>query len=348
MKKSGVLGKLILFISIILTFLLPIKSYALSINKSKLPDAVSSNISSTVDIEYYTPDSQQFEKASGVKISPNLTISAGHEFLLNGPIGFTSNSNYCRALYIYSKGDFESLNSTESSVVATFNSNSSSQPDISIINTDGNSNFKKLPVPIIGGKPTLNSKVYFVNYEPDANLIDRNPNVDANTSTISKIYSQPAIYNGLVVDNSSSGYTIATGMDSLGMGVPDNISRPGASGGPVYNEKGQLIGIVTAVIPNKLSASEVNSIYNNSQLKSANMLQLEQIQPITPELVKEYIGFSNSINHSNSSLPVNTSVCSKTQILKTVSEKHLYTNFYTTFKNNINIILATAFKRINF
>ena len=59
------------------------------------------------------------EKASGVKLSSNITISAGDEFLESGPISDSPDTSYCRNLAIYSTGDKGQELSSDSSVVAT-------------------------------------------------------------------------------------------------------------------------------------------------------------------------------------------------------------------------------------
>lgn len=88
--------------------------------------------------------------------------------------------------------------------------------------------------------PRVGEDVYLVNYQPiNERLRDpfsRNPSLRS-----------PAIYGGLVLGMSRYGgdYVVATGYKSYGA-VRDATTRGGASGGPVYNSEGKLIGLSVA------------------------------------------------------------------------------------------------------
>jgi V8-like Glu-specific endopeptidase len=297
----------------------------------KLPQEVSSEINSAVDVEYYTNDGSKIEKASGVKISSNITMSAGHEFLQNGPIGKTTSTNACRQLSIYSHNDRNNDVSTGNKVVATYAVDNAETPDISLIKTNGNSQFNILPVVRIGQVPDLGEKLYFVNYEPASNLLDRNPNIQQNAETISSIYAKPAIYDGVVLDNTNNMYLVATGLNSYGSGIADNASRPGASGGPVFNSKGQVIGIIVSIINNTVSARQLSSMYNVKfdNTSPDTQLQIEEIQPITPTAISFY---KKLLANSSNSLPNSTSICG---VFPTVNIASFSNNLLDVHKQNI-------------
>lgn len=293
--------------------------------QSGLPQAVKNVVGSAVDVEYYNANTAKVEKASGVKISPSLTISAGHEFLINGPISASANNKSCRILSIYSTGDRNLDSSTDGSIVATYSRIDTQSADVSFINTVGDKQFNELPVPSVGAKPGLGDKVYFVNYEPDSNLVDRNPNSDANT-VHSKAHTLPAIYSGVIVDNTGKAYIVATGIKSYGKGIADDMSRPGASGGPVFNQSGQLIGITVSIVGGGLlSEQTVSSMYdtNFGNISPYAQLQLEEIQPITPSLISEYTNLLKNPSSSNVLAGSSTGFCNHSLAAKQNNKSYI-------------------------
>lgn len=309
MRKS-VLTRLFALVVLVITSLsVPILAYAKTNDATTssipgLPAGVQYNVNSAVDIEYSDNNTASIEKASGVKISSDLVLSAGHEFLDGGSIFSSSSDLFCRNLSIYSNGDNNSDTSTDNSIYATYTQDDQKAPDISIINTDGDSQFNRMPVPTIGQKPSIGDKVYLVNYEPTANLIDRNPNQDANQSSSLKKYSLPAIYSGVILDNNGSDYKILTGIKSYGQGSADDMSRPGASGGPVFNGAGQLVGISVSIIDQKYNVQEISETYNldSKNIPNTSELQIENVEPVTPTLIDQYTSLINSgqiINSGN-------------------------------------------------
>lgn len=275
----------------------------LPLSSSPLPAGISQVVNSAVDLEYKGASGNQIEQSSGVKIAPNLTLSAGHEFLANGLIEVSQSDGYCRPLSIYSTGEVNDEKSTDNSIVATFSKTVPGLADVSLINTSTDAQFDKLPIPEIGPTPGLGSQLYFVNYEPAANLVARNPNPNAGGES-SFSYSKPAVYSGVILDSAGQYYLAATGIKSYGQGMPDDISRPGASGGPVFNQSGQLVGIVTAIIDEQFTSQQISQMYGiNLPVSSQAMLQLDEIQPVTPQIISAYETLLN--NPSSRSANVN-------------------------------------------
>ena len=156
--------------------------------------------------------------------------------------------------------------------------------------TDGDNQFSKLPVPNLGSTPNPGDSLYLVNYEPDGNSIDRNPNASANPVSQAQIHSLPAIYSAVYLTSAGGKYIIATGIKSYGKGVPDTMSRPGASGGPVFNASGQLVGIIVSIQTDKYTSQNLSALYNvnNSDFGGSRQLQIEEVQPITQSLINTY------------------------------------------------------------
>lgn len=340
--KSRVLGYFVLFsIGMLILLALPVHAAPNTPKidySNTLPKSVQSVVNSAVDVEYTDNNQTQIEKSSGVKISDNLTLSVGHEFLENGPMQDSSSNNYCRNLSIFSPNDRNSDQSTDSSILASYYGINSTDPDISLINTSGDSEFNNLPTPTIGAIPLNGSSVYMVNYEPDSNLIDRNPNPQANPVDQSNKLSNPAIYSGLVLDTTGGRYTIATGINSYGIGISDTESRPGASGGPVYNSAGQLIGITVAIDTDPVTPQEIANTYDvdTSNIDNINQLQIEEVQPITQNLIDQYTSLLSKHSESNLALPADTSSC-----IVNPSEKNSTkpASIFSTIKNGaLNII----------
>jgi hypothetical protein len=312
-----------------------------------LPSLVQAVVNSAVDLEYYNNSNTSYEKASGVKIGPNLTISAGHEFLVNGPIQATNTSDSCRNTVIYSPNDKNTDQSSGSSVVSTYQYNDTSEPDVSFIKTEGDSQFNNLPTPSIGSVPSTGNKLFLINYEPDSSSEQRNPNSYENLGSDAKALSYPAIYSAVVLSTSGGRYTIATGIKSYGNGIPDTMSRPGASGGPVFNSNGQLIGaIVSTTVSGQISPQLLASTYgvNTESLNDSDELQIEQVQPITTALVNEYTNLLSN-ESSNEVMPADTSSCvdassSSTQNKKPSFIKSTMSNVSRNFKKTDSLLVS--------
>jgi hypothetical protein len=344
--KRGVLASLlIVIIFIVVSLKMPLNVLAndnisTSVNSS-LPSGVQKVINSAIDLEYYNDSNTEIEKASGVKISSNMVLSAGHEFLNSGTIMDASNT-YCRDLSIFSTGDKSSEDSTDNNIVATYSKTITTIPDISIINTSADSNLKKLPTADLGSQPNVGDRIYFDNFEPTSSLVDRNPNSSQNNSTQSKSYTLPAIYKGIVINNSGAQYTVVTGLASYGEGIPDDMSRPGASGGPVFNSSGQLIGMVVSIVSQQYTTEQIEATYNVSPglLHESMDLQVEEIQPITPQIISTYENLADTSAPIVDSTYADTSECFHSPILEVTQHKNIFEKAYATVQTKTIDLIA--------
>lgn len=97
--------------------------------------------------------------------------------------------------------------------------------------------------PLAVGEP-----VYFINYQPDASLNQRNPNHNSQTSNIlsaeaiAQGYDRPAVLGGIVVQAAGDLTKVLTGFRSYGT-QPDDVIRGGASGGIVLDGHGSVAGM---------------------------------------------------------------------------------------------------------
>lgn len=87
--------------------------------------------------------------------------------------------------------------------------------------------------------------VYFVNYQPSGEGVRRDPEeFNMAEDGIRAGYSEPAIYGGVTLKVSSGRIMVATVQKSYGAHY-DTESRPGASGGALFDESGSLAGITS-------------------------------------------------------------------------------------------------------
>jgi len=258
----------------------------LSFLPDSLPQAVAQRVASVLDISIRTMDHPSWMSvASGVKIS-NLAISAGH--LLKQPDGLPHNDYGCGDLLLTGRAGEKSLPAygTVFKAEASYLDNESTA-DISILETKKSRSFSQLPNSEISDTPpSVGQFVYFVNYEPSSETLDRNPAYaelkDFDDPTI-----LPAIYLGIILEKTPTGrYAILTGLKNLGAGMEDTLSRGGASGGPVYDEQGKIIGLVTKATGKDIAPEIIETNFNvvlENIPKSS--LSVSFIQPVTSDLV---------------------------------------------------------------
>lgn len=273
---------------------------------SHLPDAVAAQLETVVHIaiskekERFIGDGfstslfDNHSYLSGVKIGPNLVLTAGHALRdTNGNLNTTVN---CGDLYITGSTDASGLSgyraNTVTSEVSSFNERDS-VPDIALLVTGAFSGFDDLksaqisPLP-----PRIGDVVYFVNFQPDSLGNERDPGVYENR------LNRPAVFPGIVVGTTKTGaLQVITGLVSYSQGEPDTRARRGASGGAVFNEFGELVAISSRVSNLLQTASQIAELFGveiNYPLSDARF-ELDEPQPIPPGLIA---GLVNQLDSS--------------------------------------------------
>jgi hypothetical protein len=132
----------------------------------------------------------------------------------------------------------------------------------------------------LASKTELGETVFFSNYQPDQEGRSRDP--EGPYTKEEAIHSQPALYAGVVVEHVTPTMDlIATNLKSYGA-IADTKADHGASGGPVFNEQGELVGLSTIIV---LPPKEGFSVALKVKPKS-RALQFVAIQRITPKFVQ--------------------------------------------------------------
>jgi hypothetical protein len=224
---------------------------------------------------------------SGVLLNSRYVLTAGHMFLSGTNKPLINAATECEDLtFSYDIGRQE-LQSVVASESGSYKYNdSTSLPDAGLLDLGPNVYQGNAALPAIEiSKQTLyaGEPLFFVNYEPTASGKYRDPINPAGS------YTKPAIYGGFYIGKDQNGedYDVLLGVKSYGA-VKDVFSRPGASGGPVFNSEGQLVGIDVQGYDSEPGTDEYEQDWN-VQLQHDNphqKLETEIIQPITPSIIK--------------------------------------------------------------
>jgi hypothetical protein len=288
---------------------------------SGLPHAVQEEEGTVLAVD------QEYAAISGsaVRVERNLYLTAGH-ILMTGSNKPRPGSNICTNTIINGPGEKPSPvhDPTGTKSVEIYGSNltvtgydgsfktgdNGSTPDSALLYApDNGSSLPSQPsANLATSRPKIGSSVYFVNYEPTASNLTRNPNqamvYDQPGSPINK-YDKPAIYGGVLMGYLSNGdEIIADGIKNYGV-VPDTKSRKGASGGAAFNSSGQLIGIsIESSIGNvPLTQNNLSTENNFSIIGGANThLPFTVVQPMNQSLIDSMRTRLNSLPDCSSKI----------------------------------------------
>ena len=271
-----------------------VTSISLDTLPAKLPKAIQeeTNNVGVVGVTINNDDSSLISglySASGIEISPGIVLTAGHVLDLAGSDNPPPTSTQCESFQFTDPifvGSMKKSYSTASFKPVAYT------PDLSVIKTEtpnwltkvdfGTSNTKISTRPLKVGQA-----LFFVNYEPEANGDYRSFEATG-----------PAIYGGIYVGKTSyNNYRVITGLKSYGK-VYDSSSRPGASGGPVFNAAGALVGLIVRATNGTSSVSAYSSYLNVNLkgVKSNKSVSSSIVQPLTPSLINEYKSKMSSSN----------------------------------------------------
>lgn len=245
-----------------------------------LPNPVQESSLSAVDI------ASRNVLLSGVVIEPGLVLSAGHGWTEKNP------SDNCYAGGIYISGRRENGTVTGGKLARVFSSQS---PDVALIQTI-------LPIDLPAAKIrdnqeiTWDDKLFFVNYQPDEDKKDRNPSKNKDG------YGYPAIIGGKAIGKDKDGLIAVVTTKSYGE-IPDDETRPGASGGPIFDKDGYLIGIHKR--SHSLPRATIEKTYDVALQGASDrgILRVSYIVPTTRTLIEN--AKQNLIRNMNECVPKN-------------------------------------------
>jgi FlaG/FlaF family flagellin (archaellin) len=251
-------------------------------------------------------------EASGVRIAKDTYLSAGH-FVRNDNNTPITGISYCGDVTVEGPSDVStslegigtgtktrSMYGTDlyaDRLTGSFvKDNIPVTPDISIVHApDQEHSLPNQEYPALAtASPKVGQDVYFVNYEPTAKGVFRSPS-ESDLQTLnnddgvpSSKLEHPAIYGGVVTQIESDGdLDVADGFKSYGV-IDDAESRPGASGGPVFNQDGQLVGLSDDASDETkpISAEDFVEPYESVTGISPNTpLDLTVVQPVDERLL---------------------------------------------------------------
>jgi hypothetical protein len=220
-----------------------------------LPEPVAEQVTNAVHLQANLPHKDIVDKSgrvtgfdawgksqlSGLYLGNGYYISAGHALReqTNKPYSSLECGNYTISGYAADKKAYTVDPQQSVSTNVGFD-NDMSMFRINSDNLKGLSNagfdVEAAPLQLAQKTPEKGETVYFVNWEPTPDGKERDPR-----SKDTKL-DKPAIFAGVVTDVDDYTVRASTGLKSYGEGQPDDTVRPGASGGMVLNEAGELIG----------------------------------------------------------------------------------------------------------
>ena len=255
---------------------------------AKLPSPIKRVAESAVKIKYNvgSPDGSG---GSGVKIGTDLVLTAGH-VVSEGSHG----SLQCEDSYTLNVNTYG--NYSDSNILSSNGVDSDSR-DLAVLQVEQNYPFYFLPTALMAvNQPEKGEPVFFINYEgvsDDPTSLDRYPNEElaaAWDGEAARVYGHPAEYAGTVVGHAGSFLLVATEQQGYGPEPGrETTTYPGASGGPVFNRAGRLVGIVTASDESNNGISITLRHGVNLQDGPLDKVQVTVVQPVTKDIVRPLV-----------------------------------------------------------
>ncbi len=287
----------------------PIEQRTPTIQLDQLPDVLPPEVTKQIpnvaaitgEVKSFDPSYQTIISTtlcSGVRIDEYDYLSAGHCVNLNSlPQDLTP---YCKDIRVDMPIDQQegiTLNGTHEAGYAPGSMTASTldffkQGDVLLVEVKPNSqpsydnptHFSETS-DIEQGTP-----LYFVNYQPTEDRLYRNPNKDAQVPPEHLPGPHtPAILGGIAIRNvNSDTIEVISAGKSYGDPVDTDI-RFGASGGPVYDQNGNLVARIVAVANEKISVEtyENNHHIDITDMPDETMLRTIYIKESTPNQIDE-------------------------------------------------------------
>jgi hypothetical protein len=289
------------------------------INLNSLPDVLPHNVAAqepndvkiqflnrewnTINVAHQKVTLETVIEASGVRVGHGEFITAGHELRTSNNRPFNG-VNVCGRLAVLAPFRFDSAPGTrigidgkkypsyggdltaKTEIGSNLGDESTILPDIGYITTTEELPVLDSGVRINSSQPSLDQDVFMENFEPESDNTDRNPlESDLSAAAIAGGASKPAIYGGIVLGREPNGQVIvAEGLKSYGQ-HSDDVSRGGASGGPVYNAEGNLVGITVTISTGSEAQLSSDLGIGFADNYPSREIAYSTYQPVTPDLL---------------------------------------------------------------
>ncbi len=259
-----------------------------------LPKPVKSKTGSAVKIKF-EPHADGLRFGSGVKIGPDLVLTAGHVVNKANPWGQID----CAGSYVSSvlrPDQYEPTHQIISMASSHMDTRDDTRgQDIGLLRVNSDQTFDSLPTADIAkDRPQVGAAAFFINYETDADPhIKHAPyqglGIGPSVEGTGKYYDHAAEYAGTVISNDGPYIELATSVQGYGPKPGMEIdSYPGSSGGPVFDADGNLIGESVASYTVSENIRQINREYG-VKLPYPFLRRITIVQPITPSILRPYI-----------------------------------------------------------